>query len=208
VEARPEDVVAAFDLVGREIRRRLGPVRVLAIGTEELGALLESCGHTPVGIADWHTAQAVAVGIDPDFSYDRLRAAARAVSAGAKFFAINLDARFPVGPHEFDPGCGSLAEAIAVAGGGRPIDIGKPETPLFQVVIERLGCAPEHAAMVGDSTASDIEGGRAAGMFTIWLDPIQDRPPPSCVDLRVRDLGELRDVWRAARGEAGAALPG
>lgn len=206
--ARPEEVIAAFDLVGQEIRRRLGPVRILAIGTDELGAILESCGHTRVGIEEWRTAQAVVVGIDPDFSYDRLRAAARAVAAGAAFFAINLDARFPVGPGEFDPGCGALAQAISVAGGGRPVVIGKPETPLFRVAIERLGCEPYLAAMVGDSTASDIDGGRAAGMFTIWLDPHEDRPLPSCVDLRVRDLAELHRVWRSARGYAAPPPPG
>jgi FMN phosphatase YigB (HAD superfamily) len=54
--------------------------------------------------------------------------------------------------------------------------------------------------MVGDSTASDIEGGRAAGMFTIWLDPDHKDPTPTCVDLRVRDLDELHLAWLAARG--------
>ncbi len=53
--------------------------------------------------------------------------------------------------------------------------------------------------MVGDSIASDITGGRAAGMFTIWIDPAQESPPPSCVDLRVRDLNELHQLWRVAR---------
>jgi 4-nitrophenyl phosphatase len=198
IEASPKEVFAAFDLVGHEIRRRLGTVRVLAIGTDELTDLLRSSGHDPVPTEEWNTVQAVVVGIDPEFSYDRLRAAARAVAAGAAFFAINLDARFPVGPGEFDPGCGALAAAIAVAGGVRPVGIGKPETPLFHVAIERLGCTPGQVAMVGDSTASDIEGGRAAGMFTIWLDPHEDGPPPSSVDLRVKDVGELHRLWRFA----------
>ena len=113
-----------------------------------------------------------------------------------------MDRRFPVGPGEFDPGCGALAEAIAVAGGVDPVGIGKPEPPLFREAIDRLGCAPHQAAMVGDSTASDIEGGRAAGMFTIWLDPAHKDPTPTCVHLRVRDLDELHRAWRAARGGA------
>jgi 4-nitrophenyl phosphatase len=204
IEAGPQEVVAAFDLVGQEIRRRLGTVRVLPIGTDELAGLLRASGHVPVPPEEWRTAQAVVVGIDPDFSYDRLRAAARAVASGAAFFAINLDARFPVGSGEFDPGCGALAAAIAVAGGVRPAGIGKPETPLFHVAIDRLGCAPGQAAMVGDSTASDIEGGRAAGMFTIWLDQLDDGPPPLSVDLRVKDVGELHRLWRSARDNRAA----
>ena len=148
------------------------------------------------------------VGIDPDFSYDRLRSAARAVAAGAHFFAVNMDSRFPVGPGEFDPGCGSLAEAIAVASGTRPIGIGKPEWPFFRVAVERLGCSPNQAAMVGDSTASDMRGGRSAGMFTIWLNPDPDEILPSCVDLRVRDLNELRRLWQSSRHSDIETRPG
>ena len=199
IVAAPEEMLAALDLAGEEVRRRLGPVRVLAIGTDELDEVLRVCGHTIVADEDGPDAQAVVVGIDPDFSYDRLRAAARAVAAGAAFFAVNMDARYPVGPGEFDPGCGALAEAIAVAGGVRPIGIGKPEAPFFQVANQRLGCPPHRAAMVGDSTASDIAGGRAAGMFTIWIEPHDQGPPPSCVDLRVADLDELHRLWRSAR---------
>jgi 4-nitrophenyl phosphatase len=201
--ADPKEVVAAFDLVGEEIRRRLGPVRVLPIGTDELAEILASCGHEILRDDEGKGAQAVVVGIDPDFSYDRLRSAARAVAAGAAFFAINLDARFPVGPGEFDPGCGALAAAIAMAGGAHPVTIGKPELPLFQAAIQRLECLPHQAAMVGDSTSSDIEGGRAAGMFTIWVDSEHDRPTPASVDLRVPDLDELRRLWRDAVGPGG-----
>jgi 4-nitrophenyl phosphatase len=200
IDAAMAEVVSAFDLVGAEIRRRLGPLPVLAVGTDELVEVLLASGHTHVPFKNWQQARAVVVGVDPDFSYDRLRAAARAVASGAAFFAINLDARFPVGPGLFDPGCGSLTEAIAIAGGARPAAIGKPEGALFQVAIARIGCAPNQAAMVGDSTASDITGGRAAGMFTIWLNPDQDAITPTSVDLHVSDLAELRRLWRQARG--------
>jgi HAD superfamily hydrolase (TIGR01450 family) len=199
IRSSADQMLAALDLAGEQVRRRLGPVEVLSIGTDELDEILIACGHTIVPDDKWKSAKAVVVGIDPDFSYDRLRASARAVAAGATFFAVNMDVRFPVGPGEFDPGCGSLAEAIAVAAGVRPIAIGKPETPLFEAAINRLNCPPEQTAMVGDSIASDINGGRAAGMLTIWLDPIQEGAPPSCVDLRVRDLIELHQLWRSAR---------
>jgi len=200
IDATAAQVVSAFDLVGAEVRRRLGPLPVLAVGTDELVAVLRSSGHSHVSFDNWEQARAVVVGVDPDFNYDRLRAAARAVAAGAAFFAINLDARFPVGPGLFDPGCGSLTEAIAVAGGSRPVSIGKPEGALFHVAIERLGCAANQAAMVGDNTASDIKGGRGAGMFTIWLNPDKDTITPTSVDLEVQDLAELQKLWRQARG--------
>ena len=196
-----KDVFTPFDLVGDEILRKMGRVPVLVIGTEQVAKVLASVGHTSVPADRWPEAKAVVVGVDHDFSYDRLRAAARAVAAGAAFFTINLDARFPTGPGLFDPGCGALAEAIAVAAGVRPISIGKPERPVFERAIKRLGCAADKAAMVGDSTSSDIEGGRAAGMFTIWLDPEDNDPLPACADLKVRDLLELHQLWQQARNE-------
>jgi HAD superfamily hydrolase (TIGR01450 family) len=205
IAATPSEVFTPFDLVGEEVKRRLGAVPVLVIGTDDVGRVMESSGHTNLAVDRWHEARAVVVGVDHDFSYDRLRAAARAIISGAAFFAINLDARFPVGPGVYDPGCGAIAEAIAVAAGVRPTAIGKPEPPLFQIAIDRLGCLPHQAAMVGDSTASDIAGGRAAGMFTIWLDPDESASQPDSVDLKVRGLPELRELWRQARGGAGAS---
>jgi HAD superfamily hydrolase (TIGR01450 family) len=199
IATTPMDVFTPFDLVGAEVKRRLGPVPVLVVGNDEVERVLASAGHTIVSFDRWHEAKAVVVGVDYEFSYDRLRAAARAVTSGAAFFAINLDARFPVAPGVFEPGCGALAEAIAVAAGVRPNAIGKPEPPIFRFAIERLNCAAQQAAMVGDNTASDIDGGRAVGMFTIWLDPKKEDRQPDSADLKVRDLVELRELWRRVR---------
>ena len=199
IGASDGDVVAAFDLVGDEILHRLGRVRVMPLGTSELADLLESSGHTVIPIAEWSQAQAVVVGNDPEFDFGRLRAASRAIAAGAAFFAVNMDARFPVGEYEFDPGCGALAEAVAVAAGVRPVVIGKPYRPLFEVTIARLGCAHADAAMVGDNLPSDIVGGRAAGMFTIWVEETVTGPVPPEADLRVKSLLELHRIWQDQR---------
>ncbi|MGZ3414544.1 MAG: HAD-IIA family hydrolase [Isosphaeraceae bacterium] len=193
------DVVAAFDLVGDEILRRLGPLRVMPLGTSDLADLLKSAGHKVLPIDEWADAQAVVVGNDPSFDFGRLRAASRAVAAGAAFFAVNMDARFPVAEDQFDPGCGALAEAIAVASGVRPISIGKPNRPLFELTIARLGHSAAEAAMVGDNLPSDIAGGRAAGMLTIWLDDRNDVPMPPEADLKVASLKELHQLWLAQR---------
>ncbi len=202
ITAKPAEVLTPFDLTGGELKRRLGPVPVLVIGTEDLSRVLANSGHTPVPVEQWQEAKAVVVGVDLDFNYERLRAAARAIAAGATFFAINLDNRFPVGPGLFDPGCGALAAAIALAGGAEPVAIGKPQPTLFRVAIERLGCPSHQTAMIGDSQSSDIEGGRGAGMFTVWLDPENNDPKPACADLKVRNLAELHQLWREARNDS------
>ena len=53
--------------------------------------------------------------------------------------------------------------------------------------------------MVGDSLVTDIAGGRAAGMATVWLDSGGDGGGAGQADLTVRSLVELREVWQAAR---------
>jgi 4-nitrophenyl phosphatase len=122
------------------------------------------------------------------------------VAAGAAFFTVNLDPQLPVAPGEFDPGCGALAEAVAVAGGARPVVIGKPHRPIFEMALERLGCPPHEAVMVGDSLATDVAGGREAGMATVWLVADGERPPAGAADLTVRSLGELHALWTGPGG--------
>jgi HAD superfamily hydrolase (TIGR01450 family) len=201
IPAGPDDVLAALDLLGEAIRRREGPVPVLALGTRQMEAVLEEAGHQVVPLDAWSKAGAVAVGYDPAFDFDRLRAASRAVAGGAGFYTVNLDPRLPVGPGEFDPGCGALAEAVAVAGGARPVVIGKPHRPLFEMALRRMGLPPAQAAMVGDSRETDIVGGREAGMATVWVagEAGQAEWPADGPTAVVRDLRHLLEVWDDAR---------
>ena len=46
----------------------------------------------------------------------------------------------------------------------------KPHRSIFEAVLAELGVAPEHAAMIGDSPADDIDGARALGMRAFLLD--------------------------------------
>jgi HAD superfamily hydrolase (TIGR01450 family) len=201
IRTDPSEILTPFDLVGGEVKRKLGPVPILVVGSEELSDVLANSGHTPIAFERWQEARAVVVGVDLDFNYGRLRAAARAVASGASFFAVNLDSRFPVGPGLFDPGCGALAAAITVASGAEPVAIGKPQPTLFCVAIERLECPGRQAAMIGDSQSSDIKGGREAGMFTVWLNPENNDSKPDYADLKVRNLRDLHQLWQQARNE-------
>jgi HAD superfamily hydrolase (TIGR01450 family) len=198
IPAEASDVLAALDLLGETIRRQVGPATVLPLGTDEMREVLEAAGHRVVGFDDWRRATVVAVGNDPAFDFGRLRAASRAVAGGAALFTVNLDPRLPVALGEFDPGCGALTEAVAVAGGARPVVVGKPHAPIFEMALERLGCRPSEAVMVGDGLTTDVAGGRAAGMRTVWVDSSGAIHEPGQADITVRDLAELLELWRVA----------
>ena len=175
---------------------------MLVLGTTELHRVLERAGHRVLAMEEWEHSQAVVVGVDPEFNYTRLKYAAAAVHQGAKLFAVNLDARFPIGPNRYDPGCGALAEAVAVAGGCRPIGIGKPGQPLFEIALARLQCQADEAVMVGDSASADIAGAAAVGMRTAW---IQNNAEPEVVispDWSVPDPAKLLRLWHGEAQES------
>jgi HAD superfamily hydrolase (TIGR01450 family) len=171
VEAKEAEVLTPLEILGEVVAQRWGPSRVLAIGGPELAAVLVEAGHSLVPVDAYRDATVVVVGNDFDFSYERLTAAARAVDAGAAFVTPNLDPRLPMEDGQFLPGCGAIVEAVASAAGARPTVIGKPEPPLFELALQRMGLTVDEAAMVGDSIDSDVRGARRVGMTAVLFAP-------------------------------------
>ncbi|MDO8477644.1 MAG: HAD-IIA family hydrolase [Candidatus Rokubacteria bacterium] len=172
IQAAVNEVLTPLEILGRVLDTHVGPAsRVLAIGGPELEAAVVDGSHSLVPMDHYREAQAVVVGNDFDFSYERLTAASRAVAGGAAFLTPNLDPRLPVEGDDFLPGCGAIVEAVAAAAGLRPLVVGKPEPPLFELALARMGLTAEDAAMVGDSVDSDIRGARRVGLTAVFLAP-------------------------------------
>ena len=172
VQATARDVLTPLEILGEVLDTHVGPAsRVLAIGGPELEAAAADGGHSLVPLDRYREAQAVVVGNDFDFSYERLTAASRAVAGGAAFLTPNLDPRLPVEGDDFLPGCGAIVEAVAAAAGVRPLVVGKPEPPLFELALGRMGLTADEAAMVGDSVDSDVRGARRVGMTAVLFAP-------------------------------------
>ena len=79
------------------------------------------------------------------------------------------------------------------------IGVAKPAPAIFLHACERLGLAPALVLHVGDDPQADVEGARAAGLRTAWINRsgaawAHGESP----DLVVRDLAELAD-WIEAR---------
>ncbi len=114
------------------------------------------------------TIDAVAVGLDLEFTYEKLYQATRAIDEGAKFIATNADATLPT-ETGVQPGAGSIVAAIATASGAVPTVVGKPETLMMMKGIQRLGVQPSEAVMVGDRLDTDILSGHNAGLKTVLV---------------------------------------
>src|SRR5438105_2211121 len=102
----------------------------LRLAAEEEGFVLIEDGEAQ---ADW-----VIAGLDRAFTYEKLADATRDIRGGARFVATNADALLPIEGGQFIPGAGTMLAAIRTATGVEPVVLGKPESGLFEVGLERL----------------------------------------------------------------------
>lgn len=151
----------------QNIARRVPGGSVYVVGEQPLIGLVEGQGLIAIA-KDSAEADAVLVGLDRTFDYQKMANAANAIRAGALFVTINRDPVLPVSGG-FLPGCGSLAAAIESASGISPEIVGKPEPMLLQEALKSLASQPSETVMVGDGLAIDILAGQRAGTHTLLV---------------------------------------
>jgi 4-nitrophenyl phosphatase len=154
--------MAAADWIGEN--RKSGRDKVYVIGEEGLQNAICAKGLELVD----SNPDYVVVGIDRDFSYQKMSVAVRAIMAGARFVATNPDRLFPV-ENGFVPGNGSLCAAIQYATNQPPVWIGKPSPIMVEHSIRKLGKRKEEVVLVGDNLETDIQAGAAAGIDTVMV---------------------------------------
>lgn len=127
---------------------------VLVVGGEGLVDAIAEYGLSAVRTLQEAPA-AVVQGFHPDIGWSLLAEAAYAVATGLPWVASNTDRTIPTA-RGIAPGNGTLVDAVATATGRRPVVAGKPEVPLFEETVLRVG--GEHHLVVGDRLDTDIEG--------------------------------------------------
>ncbi|AIQ18771.1 haloacid dehalogenase [Paenibacillus sp. FSL H7-0357] len=69
---------------------------------------------------------------------------------------------------------------------------GKPDKDIFLHALSLLDVTPEQGMMVGDKLTTDIKGGLAAGLTTVWINRTGKLPNPEIQpDYRIGHLSEL-----------------
>ncbi len=75
------------------------------------------------------------------------------------------------------------------------IGVGKPDSEVFDAVLEELGVSPHEALMVGDTLERDIDGAVAAGIHAVWIDRNTDGEVPAGRPYaRISSLTELLEM--------------
>jgi len=165
VKAAVEEVLTSANATVRLLGGEdgLSGTKVLVIGGPGLRQALQGAGARLIDGADWREAEVVAVGFDPGLTYDRVRTAALAIRAGARFVGSNPDTTLPT-PEGFWPGAGATLAMLRAATGVRPEVAGKPEPALFETVAAAIGPGPY--LMVGDRADTDLDGAHRLGWAT------------------------------------------
>ena len=121
----------------------------LVVGGPGISEALKARGVSVV--EDGSEVDAVVVGFDPSFHYDKLAAAFSAVRRGARLIGTNADATYPTADGEV-PGGGSIVASVEYATGQKAEFAGKPNEPSARLLADRLGSI---AWLIGDRPDTD-----------------------------------------------------
>ena len=188
VEVAAERIVTAGIVAARLAGEAAGQGgTAFVIGAPALKEMVAASGATPVEGEGARAADVVVVSGHRGFDYEDLLTAKLALDGGAALVATSHDPTMPM-PGGAWPGTGAVLAAVETASGRRAEIGGKPERPLFEMALAAIG-RPRRVAMVGDRIASDIDGGRAAGLQTVLVltgsssreDAEAAEPPPDHV---------------------------
>jgi HAD superfamily hydrolase (TIGR01450 family) len=166
VPAEETDVVTSSQAAARLLAAQVpAGSRVYVIGGDGLHAALRERGLEPVVAIDDEPA-AVVQGYGPDMPWRQVIDGAILVRRGLPWVASNMDLTVPT-RHGPGPGNGSLVNLVAQYAGRRPEVAGKPERPLFEETLARVG--GDRPLVVGDRLDTDIDGARNVGWDSLLV---------------------------------------
>ena len=107
--------------------------------------------------------------MDRELTYRRLAIGCRFIRQGAEYIATNIDQTFPI-ENGVLPGAGSMIAALSACAGKEPaVNLGKPESLMFEQAMEEAGIPASQSAFFGDRLETDILGGNKAKMTSVLV---------------------------------------
>jgi 4-nitrophenyl phosphatase len=213
IEVAPDEIVTSAVVTGEVLADRGFAGRsAIVVGGEGVRHAVSEAGVTEV---TGDRADIVIVGLDREFTYEKMRRATSAIRAGAALIATNSDTTFPA-PEGLWPGAGAILASIEAASGRSAEVLGKPHRPMMEVAARRLSPGSGAVAMVGDRDDTDLVGARSMGWLTVLvlsgvtgtaearrLDPQPDVILSSLADLDVGALSTAIPAPTRASGGGG-----
>ena len=176
-------------------RHHPGFRKLYLLAMPRIRAEFEAAGFT----VDETHPDAVVVAFDRGLVYARICRAAWLLKQGVPGFATHPDLFCPTDRPTWLPDCGALTRMLEAATGVKLKVLGKPDPGMLEEAAARSGVPVEWTLMVGDRLATDIAAGRRAGALTCHVTPepeaVPDVPPELTPQMRVRNLGGLKELW-------------
>jgi glycerol 3-phosphatase-2 len=204
IDVQDDDVVTSAQAAARLLAEQLpegSPVFV--IGGRGLEVALTERGLRPV---QERRADPVAVvsGFNADLAWRTVITGAILVREGLPWVASNTDLTVPT-PDGPGPGNGALVGVVARFAEREPVVAGKPESPLFEETLRRVG--GERPLVVGDRLDTDIEGANKVGYDSLLvLTGVTDLAQLVAAAPRLRPTYVCADLGGLAREQAGCAV--
>jgi HAD superfamily hydrolase (TIGR01450 family) len=180
------------------IQRRYPAEAVLAFGTAGVLEPLREVGVPTVSLEDAERARVVLIGADPNFDYEKLVAACRAVWAGADLLVTSMAPYFASRGGRLPSTSGAIAAGIHHVTGVSPIVVGKPSRLVLEVCARVLHSNMEELTVVGDDLRLEIKMAREAGARTALVlsgtsnrADVEETPAAERPDLVLTDVGGL-----------------
>lgn len=126
-------------------------------------------------LVDEEHADTLVVGIDTKFDYERMSLGIRAAIRSRTIVFCNEDATYIGDGEKIYAGSGAMTSVISYCSGKRPdYIVGKPNTPMFDLISRNTGVPCNEMVMVGDSYRSDVGFARNAGAKAILIGDMRD----------------------------------
>ncbi|GGM65865.1 4-nitrophenyl phosphatase [Halarchaeum rubridurum] len=198
IEASPDEVLTACTATIHYLRAHHADDAVFPIAGDDIVAQLRDADCDLV--TEPEAAECVVVGYDPDFDYDDLHAALRALRDGVGFVGTDPDRTIPTADGPI-PGSGALVHAVAgVVERDPDAVLGKPSDETADLLRERLGVPAADCVVVGDNPATDVALGERAGMTTVLVETGLDAGGDGArADHVVNGIADAVDVFDGRR---------
>jgi NagD protein len=189
-------VLTPASVAAEHIRATYSGEAVLAFGPEGVLAPLREVGVQLTSEA--MRARVVLIGADPEFNYEKLTAACRAVWAGAELLVTSMAPYFASSGGRLPSTSGAIAAGIRHVTGVEPIIVGKPSPLVLAACARRLNVNPSDLTVVGDDLRLEVRMAREAGARSVLVltgssreEDVQRVPPEQRPSVVLRGIGDL-----------------
>lgn len=168
IDCTVDDFYTSASIASKEIAKIKSNARIFIIGESGLEQELKEAGHEVITEESrCLEVEFVVVGLDRNFTYQKLAIAQRCLLEGeAKFYATNTDATLPISGGIL-PGAGVMVNALQTCTSKKPEKVfGKPNPEGIELILRDNDMAPKDAVIFGDRLDTDIVAGNRAKILS------------------------------------------